>query len=339
MSRLKLSGLVLVSGCVLMGQTSSPIDMQTQVKNVNFSSAPYTRPVKTGTALPAVCGVGDLYFKTDAAAGANLYACTSTNVWTVETGSGAASAVRPGVTATATGATLTVGTDCSVSTPCNVRFTNRVITITTSTVATLGTGTAGDGVYVFVDASTGRITLGSAATNTAAINCDANCDVVSGAGFRADSIPLYQWPVNTAGVWDAFQPIFDKRAAASTAPVTAGNNIAVLVANGKQTISYDPTAGFNAVTCSGSTALAESGSTVFKITLTGNCTASSAAPLAGQTLTFLICQDATGGRTFTWPGNYHGTMTIGSTASKCSAQAFAGNGTDYYAVSAGVSNQ
>ncbi len=42
----------------------------------------------TGTALPAQCAVGQLFFKSNAAAGANLYACTAANTWTVESGSG-----------------------------------------------------------------------------------------------------------------------------------------------------------------------------------------------------------------------------------------------------------
>src|SRR5581483_7726049 len=33
------------------------------------SGASSTKPVKAGTALPATCGVGEQYFKTDAAAG------------------------------------------------------------------------------------------------------------------------------------------------------------------------------------------------------------------------------------------------------------------------------
>ncbi len=76
-----------------------------------------------------------------------------------------------------------------------------------------------------------------------------------------------------------------------------------------------------------------------KITLTGNVTSStlSGAPTGGV-IYFLICQDGTGSRTFTWPTNVKGGMTIGSTASKCSAQPFAFDGTNAYALSAGVTN-
>jgi hypothetical protein len=38
-------------------------------------------PAAAGTTLPATCGIGEIYFKTDAAAGQNLYLCTAANVW------------------------------------------------------------------------------------------------------------------------------------------------------------------------------------------------------------------------------------------------------------------
>ena len=57
------------------GQTQ--IDLRTQGKNIDFSSAARTRPSKTGTSLPAVCTIGETFVKTDAAAGKNLYVCTA----------------------------------------------------------------------------------------------------------------------------------------------------------------------------------------------------------------------------------------------------------------------
>ena len=64
------------------GQTQ--IDLRTQGKNIDFSSAARTRPSKTGTLVPAVCTIGETFVKTDAAAGKNLYICTAVNVWTVQ---------------------------------------------------------------------------------------------------------------------------------------------------------------------------------------------------------------------------------------------------------------
>src|SRR6185369_3617937 len=64
------------------GQTQ--IDLRTQGKNIDFSSAARTRPSKTGTSVPSVCTIGETFVKTDAVAGKNLYVCTSTDVWSVQ---------------------------------------------------------------------------------------------------------------------------------------------------------------------------------------------------------------------------------------------------------------
>jgi len=42
-------------------------------------------PVNRGTTLPSACTTGDMFFKTNATAGQNLFYCTSTNTWTVQT--------------------------------------------------------------------------------------------------------------------------------------------------------------------------------------------------------------------------------------------------------------
>lgn len=79
--------------------------------------------------------------------------------------------------------------------------------------------------------------------------------------------------------------------------------------------------------------------TTQKITLTGNVTSSTLSnATTGETINFLICQDGTGSRTFVWPTNVLGAMTIGSTLSKCSGQTFIYDGTNAYALSAGVIN-
>ena len=64
------------------GQTQ--IDLRTQGKNIDFSTAARTVPSKTGTSLPVSCAVGETFLKTDAAAGRNMYVCTAANVWTVQ---------------------------------------------------------------------------------------------------------------------------------------------------------------------------------------------------------------------------------------------------------------
>ncbi len=69
------------------------IDLQSQGKNVDFSGASSTKPFRTGTQLPVSCTVGEAYFKTDAPAGENLYACTAADVWTIESGANPVPAV------------------------------------------------------------------------------------------------------------------------------------------------------------------------------------------------------------------------------------------------------
>src|SRR2546426_1155436 len=68
------------------GQAQTQIDLTKQSRNVDFSQASFTRPVKTGTALPPSCAVGDLFFKTDAFAGSNLYICTGPGFWNQSVG-------------------------------------------------------------------------------------------------------------------------------------------------------------------------------------------------------------------------------------------------------------
>src|SRR5436309_14857889 len=62
------------------------IDLRTQAKDVDFSAAPFTQSFQSGTTLPGTCSVGGTFFKTNAPAGSNFYACTSTNVWTAQGG-------------------------------------------------------------------------------------------------------------------------------------------------------------------------------------------------------------------------------------------------------------
>jgi hypothetical protein len=82
-----LAALTALLVC-LSGLSQTQIDLTTQTKRVDFTSAVSTKPVKTGTVLPPICVVGDLYFKSDAPAGANLYACVAANTWAAQGGSG-----------------------------------------------------------------------------------------------------------------------------------------------------------------------------------------------------------------------------------------------------------
>jgi hypothetical protein len=76
--------LVLLSGCAcnLNGQTAINLTQQGRLDS--------------GTVLPAHCAAGQIFFKSDAPAGANLYVCASPDVWNGQQGTpGPAGAIGP----------------------------------------------------------------------------------------------------------------------------------------------------------------------------------------------------------------------------------------------------
>jgi hypothetical protein len=79
---------ILLWTATLAAQGQTLLDLKSQGRNVDFSGAVATKPFRVGTALPAICNVGEAFFKSDAPPGSNLYACTATNTWTVQSGAG-----------------------------------------------------------------------------------------------------------------------------------------------------------------------------------------------------------------------------------------------------------
>jgi hypothetical protein len=79
--------------------------------------------------------------------------------------------------------------------------------------------------------------------------------------------------------------------------------------------------------------------TVQILTLTGNCTFTFPTATTGESFTLLLRQDATGGRTVTWPANVRwpgGTApTITSTALRQDKYVFTADGTNWYGSNAG----
>src|ERR1017187_9024871 len=85
MNKCRLAGglfLWTVFGATGEGQTL--VDLHTQSKSVDFSAAGATKPMQTGSSLPASCAVGQFFFLTTAPAGSNVYACNPANTWGVE---------------------------------------------------------------------------------------------------------------------------------------------------------------------------------------------------------------------------------------------------------------
>jgi hypothetical protein len=79
-----LAGWFIWYAC--LGYAQTQVDLKTQSKSVDFSSANTTKPFKSGTVLPATCSVGEAFFKSNAPAGTNVFACTSLNSWTLQSG-------------------------------------------------------------------------------------------------------------------------------------------------------------------------------------------------------------------------------------------------------------
>jgi hypothetical protein len=70
-----------------------------------------------------------------------------------------------------------------------------------------------------------------------------------------------------------------------------------------------------------------------------NATPSFSNITAGGWWRFVICNNSTGGYTWTWPASVHGGMTVGTTASKCTSQEFySPDGTTLYGAF-GIVNQ
>ncbi len=85
--------LTIPDGVTLTGPSTSGTvatigNTNTFTGRQDASGAASTSPTKVGTSVPATCVVGDLFFKSDATAGQNLYQCQSTNVFTQQLNSG-----------------------------------------------------------------------------------------------------------------------------------------------------------------------------------------------------------------------------------------------------------
>lgn len=78
-----LIGLLTVTGAV--AQTTA-IDLSNQSKEADFRSFSFTRTIKTGTALPAACTVGDLFLISTAPNGRSLHVCQAANTWSLQGG-------------------------------------------------------------------------------------------------------------------------------------------------------------------------------------------------------------------------------------------------------------
>lgn len=236
MHRLLRILLTIVCSAPLFSQPTQ-IDLRLQSRNVDFSGANATKPFKASTGLPGTCSVGEMFYKLDAPAGSNIYACTAQNAWTLQQsgGAGVSMAGQLGdflVTRT-NATTLTIGANCSSATPCSVRFGNLVYTFAAGSSVSIsgGTGTA----FIYISGS-GALSVGHNVTATCAAGCVAQGGVTS---FPPDAIPLFTWSA-TGGLWDANGGL-DQRAVLTTKVVAPGAGLSSAEVSGNTVISVDPT--------------------------------------------------------------------------------------------------
>lgn len=71
----------------ISGQTR--LNLAGQATNPDFALMQHTRPAQVGTAIPATCQAGELFFHSAAANGQNLLGCVSTNTWASMSGTNA----------------------------------------------------------------------------------------------------------------------------------------------------------------------------------------------------------------------------------------------------------
>ena len=113
-----------------VGQTQ--VDLRTQSKSVDFSAAISTKPVTTGTSLPSICGVGQMFFLSNAPAGQNVYGCTTANNWTLQSVGGGASGVTVESAGSAVGANSTLNFSGGAGVLYAISNTGSAISIQTS---------------------------------------------------------------------------------------------------------------------------------------------------------------------------------------------------------------
>ena len=220
---------------VAYGQLTQ-LDLRLQTRDVDFSGAAATKPFKSGIGLPAACEQGEMYYRLDAAAGMNVYGCTTANTWTLEQGPPAASmAAQLGdfaVTRSSSTA-LAIGSGCSTATPCIVRFGALTYSFGAGATATISAGTGLAFVYI---SSAGVLTVGHNLTVTCGTGCAAQSGVTA---FPADAIPLFTWSA-TGGTWDTSGGA-DQRAFLSSKSVAAGLGMVATEVAGKTQLSADTT--------------------------------------------------------------------------------------------------
>ena len=219
-------------------------------------------------------------------------------------------------------------------------LTNKTLTSPVLTAPALGTPASGNASNLTNFPTLNQNTTGNAATATNLASYPTLCNGTTQfpKGLSSGSNNCLNWPTfnqNTTGTAANVSgtPALPNGTTATTQ--SGGDNTtkiatdAFVLANGGAgasvytLVSYSATPTF---TVTAATSIQD-----FEIDLTGNVSSSTltlANATVGQDISFKICQDATGGRTFVWPSNVVNPGTISPAASVCSKQIFRYDGTN-----------
>jgi hypothetical protein len=274
------------------------VDLSSQSKSVDFSAAAFTLPVRTGPSLAANCKTGELFYKTNAPAGQNLYGCTSTNVWTLQSGGsggtgggggGAVSSVAGKIGDVRLQATdlmdfkvdlsngaLSVGSGCTASLPCTIRFGSKTYLVPDAASITnlTGTGSAGPHtVYIYIRAD-GVLYFGVDGNSVSGATLVNAVLSVGTTNFPADSYALASCLVSNSVVTQCT----DLRG--------AGRDV-VAAADGTLQVINNPTTGYQEIAVNPSSVATSGGSN----DLSGN----NKVNLGSQYLSITLSNDSTAG--------------------------------------------
>ena len=155
-------GILFAVLAAKMISAQTQINLHSQARDVDFSAAPSTKPAQTGAVLPLTCSTGAFFVLMSNPPGQNVYICTSANIWTLQAG-GSGGGSAPNVLAvSASGATLSIGSGCNASAPCNVRVGSTIFSFINGMTGTVSSGASGT-AYVYVSSS-GTMTIGDSMT-------------------------------------------------------------------------------------------------------------------------------------------------------------------------------
>jgi hypothetical protein len=189
------------------------------------------------------------------------------------------------------------------------------------------------GVLTGANPSNGVAIYGQANSNTGntAVGVRGDC---SGANTTCYGVYATASGASTTNIGGYFTA---SGATSNYALVTGSGNVGIGTSTPASALSVN--GGFstaqNTVAFSATPAFDASKGNLQSITLTGNVTSSTLTnAVASQYLDFKICQDATGGRLFTWPSNVKGAGPVPAAASACLIQRFVYDGSSANAVAA-----